>query len=568
MQKCWLKLWLISVRKLLKLTVQNVKLKSELKILTFIGGKDLHMEYFNDIWGVLNRWENTEINWNQHLANEVLDLWKKWGRNPEEFVSIEGLTTVNQYQPDDHGIYDSYAQQPRSMFYFDLDNSAPKSDNINTRAAMIWNTFYETWLGLYPDLNFWYRKLWVAPDFNASEPYAGAAWSRVMEHRDRNIIISGAWNRKAGGHEATLRQFAKSFRELPQVEMEDMATAGGDAVKVRKVVWEGKTYISVLNVSPFEEILELTIDSKNTRITLSPFALQAFVTGENAKVTAAMKTSNAYKQYVDKRLQNFAVALNEVKGSEPEATGKQYGKHAEYANSLFTSGNIHAADNALGYGLQSELDLRKRLLRPEVYTAGRTKVAPKPGDSLDDWPKTALDIKADNGSWFSTHLYFPNTWTGPADLSVRLRICHDGQKLYVGTKVDDSVPHSKDNLTLWLSRKNYRNWKENNQKVDLLNLGITAPTEGKSLQGEGSYYSWTAVPGEGGYYFFAVIDMQNLKVSPGESIGFLLRAGDHDGTPNLYSAGWAMDATMLVPHSENFVNWSDARNCLELKLAE
>ncbi len=227
--------------------------KKDLQIMTFVGARDLHMEYFDDMWGVLDRWENSDIDWNQHLANEALTLWKKWGRDPQELKAVDGLTTVYQYQPDDHGIYNSYTQQPRSMVYYDLDNSAPKSANIDTRAVMLWNTFYESWLGLHPAVNFWYKKLWVAPDFNASEPYAGAAWARAMEHRDRNVIISGAWGRKSGGHEASLRKFAKSFRELPPGEMEDAAITGGDAIKMRKAYWNGNTYVSVLNVSPFEE---------------------------------------------------------------------------------------------------------------------------------------------------------------------------------------------------------------------------------------------------------------------------------------------------------------------------
>ncbi len=542
--------------------------KKDLKILTFIGARDLHMEYFNDIWSVLSRWENSDIAWNQHLANEVLSLWKKWGRDPAEFTAIKGLTTVYQYQPDDHGIYDSYAQQPRSMFYYDVDNSAQKSDNINTRAVMLWNTFYESWLGLAPDLNFWYRKLWVAPDFNASEPYAGASWARAMEHRDRNIIISGAWNRKSGGHEATLRQFAKSFRELPGVEMEDVTVSGGDAIKVRRALMGNKMFISLLNVSPFPEKVKVSVSSGDREIDLTPFSMQTIMINGTSSVSASMKTNELYKKYVMDRIQLFNNLISKVNKINNVAAGPRYSTHAKNASRLLEENKIHAADAALGYGLLSELELRLRILKPQVFIAGRTADELDPGVNLDDWPKNALDIKADNGSYFSTHLYFPNTWNGPADLSARIRICHDGKKLYVGAKVSDSVLQPKDNLTMWLSRENYRNWRENSQKVELLNLGISAPFDQKSSHGETSDYTWTAVPVDGGYIFFATIDMQSLKIFPGESIGFLFRIGDHDNTPNLYSANWAMDATMLVPHLENFVNWSDARTCLELKLAD
>jgi hypothetical protein len=73
---------------------------------------------------------------------------------------------------------------------------------------------------------------------------------------------------------------------------------------------------------------------------------------------------------------------------------------------------------------------------------------------------------------------------------------------------------------------------------------------------------------DGGYYFFATLDMNKLKINPDQNVGFLFRIGDFDGTPNLYRANWEMNSTMIVPHDENFSNWSDARNCFELKLAK
>ena len=542
--------------------------KSDLKIMTFIGARDLHMQYFDDAWGVLNRWEHSSVPWDRHLANEVLGLWKQWGRDPAEFAAIDGLTVVYQYQPDDHGIYDSYLQQPRSMIYYDLDRSAPKSANMDTRAVMLWNTFYESWLGLHEDVNFWYRKLWVAPDFNASQPYAGASWSRAMEHRDRNVIVSGAWNRKAGGHENTLREFAKAFRELPSSEMEDVVTVGGDAVKVRKAVWGGKTYVSVLNVSPFDERLELTADSSTRQFSLAPFAMQSLILDGEPTVSSRMRTSSAYREYVQQRLQKFTRLMHQVKTANPDAVGKQYEDHAARAGRLLSDGNVHAADLTLGYGIPTELELRKRLLRPDVYVAGRVTSAPSPSDSLDGWSKDALDINAAGGSFLGTHLYFPNTWTGPKDLSARVRMCHDGRKLYVGVQVADSVLHAKDGLTLWLSRANYRNWKENEQAVETLNLDVAAPVEGQPAQGEGQGFTWSVTPCEGGYYLFAAIELARLGIEPGGSMGFLTRLSDHDGTPNIYRASWAIDSVMLIPHSETFVNWSDPRNCLELRLAK
>ena len=40
-------------------------------------------------------------------------------------------------------------------------------------------------------------------------------------------------------------------------------------------------------------------------------------------------------------------------------------------------------------------------------------------------------IYADTGDFLACHLYFPNSWTGPDDLSARLRLANDGKTLYV-----------------------------------------------------------------------------------------------------------------------------------------
>jgi hypothetical protein len=543
--------------------------KPDLKIMTFIGARDLHEQYFEDMWGVLSRWEQSDLPWDRHLADETLGLWKQWGRDPAEFTAIDGLTVVYQYQPDDHGIYDSYLQQPRAMVYYDLDRSPAKSANIDTRAVMLWNTFYESWLGLHEQVNFWYRKLWVAPDFNASQPYANASWSRAMEHRDRNLILSGAWNRKAGGHENTLRQFAKAFRELPPPEMKDVPVSGGDAVKVRQAVWQGKTYVSLLSVSPVEEQLDLSIvDWSTTRISLAPFAMQTLVFEGEPKLSFQMQTSRAYHDYVQQRLQDFTRLTREVRALDAEAAGKQYEAHAARAGGLLSEGKVHAADLALGYGIPAELALRKRLLQPDVYVAGRVVTAPQPSDSLDAWDKKALDINADDGSFLGTHLYFPNSWTGPEDLSARVRMGHDGRKLYVGVKVADSVLHDGDGLTLWFSRANYRNWRENEQAVETLSLNVPAPVDGQPARGEEEGLTWSVTPCDGGYLLFAAIALSRLGIEPGGATGFLIRLSDHDGTPNIYRANWAIDSLMLIPHAETFVNWSDPRTCLELRLGK
>ena len=281
-----------------------------------------------------------------------------------------------------------------------------------------------------------------------------------MEHRDRDLILAGAWNRKAGGHEATLRRFAQAFRELPPTELTDVAVTGGDAVKVRQTSWQGKTYVSVLNLSPFSEAPEVLVDGAARPFHLAPFAMQTLVLDGSPKVTARVRTSASYQKEVSQRLTQFQGLLTKLSALDPASVGAQYAAHAATAEGLLRAGHVHAADLALGYGLPAELSLRLRLLKPDSYLAARVAVAPRASDSLEAWDKKALDINVNNGSFFGAHLYFPNTWSGPKDLSARVRMAHDGHKLYVGVKVADSVLNARDGLTLWFSRANYRNWRE------------------------------------------------------------------------------------------------------------
>ena len=62
--------------------------KPGLKVITFVGARDLHEQFFDDAWGVLNRWEKSALPWDRHLTNETLSLWKQWHRDPAELNAV------------------------------------------------------------------------------------------------------------------------------------------------------------------------------------------------------------------------------------------------------------------------------------------------------------------------------------------------------------------------------------------------------------------------------------------------------------------------------------------------
>ncbi|NLF30073.1 MAG: hypothetical protein GX591_04200 [Planctomycetes bacterium] len=545
-------------------------LKPDLRIYTFVGAQDLHKQYFSDFPGVMRRWEQSQAAWDQHLADEVLALWKQWGRDPAELAKVPGLTTVYQYQGDDHAIYDSYAQQGRAMGYYDLDTSAPKSAAIDTRAVMLWNTFFEGWFGLHPQTNFWYRKLWVAPDFNASQTYASAPWARAMEHRDRNVIIAGAWNRKAGGHEATYRRFAKAFRALPPVEMADVAADGGGSVLVRRGVYKGRTYVSVLNTTPFEQAAAVTLGDRTEMLALAPYELAALSADGDVPVAAEATASQQYTRWLTRRLGEYNALLARVRQLDPAAAGEAYAAHSRRAEELLGAGAFRQADLALGFGLTEELKLRQRALQPPAARVARVDAATI-GDDLDAWPAEALEIQADDGRFLAAHLYFRNSWTGPDDLSARVRIAHDGTKLYFGLAVRDETLIDKDALSIFLSPANYRTWLvAEGQNADYeVNCAVALPTGDRTVATTTGRRGFTAEARkvDGGYVVVASLETAELNLD-GNRLGCSIQISDHDGQEGTATHSWAKDAIMVIPHAPVFTYWSDARTCGELILAE
>ena len=549
---------LLNEKGVLESVVKGIKrAKPGIEVITYVGGKALHVEYFNATdkktsWDVVSGWEKSGKSWSDFLGAEAGELWKKWKRVPKDFTG-KGLTVSEQYQPDDYRIFDLYAQQARPYIYYDLDNSKARSDIVNSNYANLWNTHFEGWFGLIPNYNFWYQKLWVAPDFNAPPPHSLATFTRPLIHRDRFVINAGSWNVKYFGSEVNYRRFAKAFRSLPPEMMKDVTSLSDDTVKARWLVYKGKRYISLINKTPFAA--ELTVDG--AKVTLPCDEISTIVDSGEKEPVITVTQSVEYKSWTEKRLENFDKVSGEVKALDAAAVSEAFVNAGKAAKGQLAEGKLYTANITLGMGLEKEMELRKSILERPVIAVPRLKEVPPEKGELDGWPKNATDIKADTGDYLAGHLYFPNSWQGPKDLSARLRVFHDGTNLYLGIKVTDDVSNEKDSCSVWLSKSNYRNWKEAEQPIESGNITFDPKAGGNKKAGPFTYSCESA---GAGFTIRATAKLSKLGINPGEEMGFLLYLADVDNTTNLNKAGWARKQALQVPEDPNFVYWGeDAR---------
>jgi len=565
--------------------VKHIKAKRpDIQVLTYIGGRGLHIEYFdggknkataND---VITRFEASKQHWSDFLGDQALSAWKQWKIDPAT-VRKAGLEISEQYQPDDNRIFDLYAQQPRSLIYHDLDCSQRRSDHIASPYANLWNTHYEGWFGLNPQVNFWYKKHWVAPDFNPPPPLSLAPLSRVMGHRDRLGIVAGSWNNRFFGHESAIRRFSRAYRALPPVLMKEIST-GTDTVKARWVDYKGKQYVSVLNRTPFAATVK--VDGK--AVDLPPFELVAVAGAKAGRPVVAGKTNPAYVKWIGGRIAKLEALHAEVKALNAKAAPDVYLKAAAAATAHLAAGRAYAAEQTLGAGLIGEMRLRKEILSPPELIAPRIGQVPKMTGDLDAWPKAAGDVTADSGEYLAGHLYFPNSWTGPKDLSARLRLAHDGKMLYVGVEVRDSVvakyddPWNRRNKTFKRADScgvrlstdgKYLDWIAPEGLKSNVTWPIAVPFKDGVIKGQGPYgFGYICRKTDTGYVFEGVVKLAKLNVEPGGSIGFLLSVSDVDKTRNIKEAGWAAKQVLMVPHRPNYRYWDDVRNCGRLRLGK
>jgi hypothetical protein len=381
-----------------------------------------------------------------------------------------------------------------------------------------------------------------------------------MGHRDRLDVTAGAWTSKYHAWAEPARRFARALRSLPPATLQD-APGGSDSVKVRWIVYKGNRYLSAVNLTPFSATV--TIDGRE--VALAPYDIQTIIDGGTAAPRLEGTASPRYRAFLQDRIGEYEKLYAEVKALNPEAAPPAYLQASARARELLESGREHEADLTLGVGRFGELELRKDVLDRPVLKAPRLSAAPAFSGDLDAWPKEASDLRAETGEFLAGHIFFPNSWTGPADLSARVRLAHDGKNLYVGVEVRDSVIEDPDSAAIHLSKEGYRDWRGESVKFDST-WQIAIPPGADPVQGKSGAFRYTARRTKTGYLFEGSSPLAELGAAPGGAIGFLLHVKDGDGTPNLHNATWACKQEMLVPHRPNFTYWADARNCGKLVL--
>lgn len=526
----------------------------DLPVFHFLGGRSIHDQYFHDAGDVLHRWETSEDHpdWSAFLADEADSLWTSWNRDPDE-MNADGIETILSYHADDARIFDTYYQNPRAAFYWDLEASADKANLINTRKAMVWNTFYEGHIGLTPS-NWWYQKLWVAPDFNPAPPLTLYGHMMAMSHRDRDLLLVGSWNRKGSGMESSMRGFAQAFRALPPIELEPLAISGTNALIARSGIWKNKIYLNVINPAPFPQ--ELVINGNME--TVAPFNLLTRSFAEGTVLEISGTISEEYRAWVAGRLDQFSKMMDRL-SDLPES----YRLHLSRAQTLFDATDVLGADRALGFGLSQELETRLEILAPRPFEVPKVNRLPSRRDSLDRWPSKAADVRTD-GSHIATHLFFPGQWDGQEDLSLRIRAAHDGKKLVLGIRVYDTDRTDRDGAALHFSSENYLKVEPQHVKYETtIRLAPPAGKEEKEITGP-YRMKGTIRNVKGGYEAILFFDVSEMPLGENKQIGWSIVAEDDDPGSGSRNYSWARKQSVVFPNDPLYPFWDDARTCGEL----
>jgi len=536
----------------------------DLPLFHFLGGKGIHKEFFigkgdHEInpGEVLARWEENNTPWSTHLANEAEALWISWNRAPDE-LNADGIETILNYQVDDPLIFNSYHQNPRAAFYHDMEASAEKTALIDTRKAMVWNTFYEGYIGLNPQ-NWYYQKLWVAPDFNPAPPFGLYGQTMAMSHRDRDMMLIGAWGRKGGGMEQALREFAVEYRALPAGELKPLSIAGNSPLITRGITDQKTFYLNVINPAPFAQSLKINEKTE----TLKPFSI---ITRELAAAPVLSgKASAAYTDWLQKRLTRFKTDIVSIRAINKEAAPAAYDRHLKKAEILFAEGRIHAADRALGHGLQRELDTRLAILQPRELSVPKIKKIPAFDIPVEQWPAEAADWQTGDGH-IATHIFFPGQWDGKDDLSARIRCAHDGKTLAFAIRVLDQDHHKRDGATMHFSAENYLTWSPQLSKYETT-IPIPVPSDDTPEELSGSFgLNGTVRLVDSGYEIAMQFPLAQLPVGGDQRIGWVFSCKDDDENSSAKTSGWACKQALLFPNDPLYQYWNDARTCAELVL--
>ncbi|NLF32870.1 MAG: hypothetical protein GX591_18535, partial [Planctomycetes bacterium] len=202
---------------------------------------------------------------------------------------------------------------------------------------------------------------------------------------------------------------------------------------------------------------------------------------------------------------------------------------------------------------------------------------PRTPADLDAWPQAAADIVLEDGSYLPGHTFFPNSWSGPSDLSARIRLAHDRERLYVAVRVRDQLLEETDALTIRFSTAGYRDWRSEAVGDDFA-WSITPGPDDAVTSGTGANgFVFTCRRTDGGYLVEGSAPLAELGFGDDGRLGFIVTVADRDDTPNLTTVrdeatgrriprSWARKQMLLYPHEPNFTFWSDARCFGELVL--
>ncbi len=545
------------------------------EVVTYVGNFYLQNPHFGGkqsptAWEVISQWEASAADggnkrdlrdgWPEVMGRRVVENWQRWKRDPAELSKVEGLDVYEMFMPDDHRLHGLYRVLPRQAMLLDTETNQYRSRHADTPYAAIFGTFTEGYIGLHKQVNWHYTKPWTAPEFNPPAEIGMGAWTRALGLRDRTAISAGGWSVKYFGLEPQMRRFARNFRRLPAVEMTDVENLPVDTVRLRWVMHQGKRYVAVISMIPFDS--QVTVDGRE--INLPPYELVSFVDeGQSAPKLEGQPPAN-YRQWVADRIARYAALLKEVRALNSEAAPAAYDAVLARAQKALEQGRLWRADHELGAGLLGELELRRNILKPVQFRAKRVDQAPAIDGDLGDWPAAIEPLVADNTRWLAGHVYFTNDWLGANDLSARLHLAHDGTHLLLGVQVRDDVHADKDVIRLALSKGGYLDWRGPQQKFDL-DLQMSSPKGDEPVISNRNGIRMAIRRQQGGYVIEAAIPLLEAKF-PGGKLGLLVAISDVDTLVNKSSHSWAVKQIMLIPNEPNYPYWNDARTAGEVVL--